>query len=204
MSAPESLAPLRAGMLVGGSSRRMGRPKALVRLEGRQFAERVAEALRSVAVDLVLLGDGPVPESLDGLPRLADPSGLRGPMAAVLAALRARPDSAWLIAACDQPLASAAACRWLLAARRRDRLAVLPALGQGPAEPLLAIYEPGARGPIEDLAAAGERSLQPFARLDRVSRPQPPEEIAEAWRSVDSEPQLRELEERLRLSRRSR
>lgn len=202
MSSPESLAPLYAGMLVGGSSRRMGRPKALVRLEGRRFAERVAEALRSVADDLVLLGDGPVPESLDALPRIADLPDIRGPMAAVLAALRARPDAAWLIAACDQPLASAAACRWLLAARRRDRLAVLPALGQGPAEPLLAIYEPGARDPIETLAAAGERSLQPFARLDRVSRPKPPEELAEAWRSVDSEADLQELERRLHRSRR--
>lgn len=190
MAPATSLAPLCAGLLVGGSSRRMGRPKALVQLEGRAFAERVAEALGAVADELVLLGDGPVPETLRALPRLADPAGVRGPMAAVLSALRARPDTAWLIAACDQPLASAAACRWLLAARRTDRMGVMPRFGDAPAEPALAIYEPAARGPIEALAASGERSLQPFARRDEVSCPEPPLELAAAWRSVDSEEEL--------------
>jgi len=194
MSKHVPLAPLRAGLLVGGSSRRMGRPKALVELAGRAFAERVADALRAVANDLVLLGDGPVPEALAGLPRLEALPGLRGPMAAVLAALRAAPDCAWLLAACDQPLASVAACRWLLDERRADRLAVMPRLGDGPVEPLLAVYEPGARGPIEALAASGERSLQPFGRDARVLRPRPPDALAGAWSSIDDPAELAEAE----------
>lgn len=184
----------------------MGRPKALVELAGRAFALRVADALRGVAPDLALLGEGPVPAELDGLPRIADAPGLRGPMAAVLAALRASPDSAWLIAACDQPLASVAACRWVLAARERGRLAVMPRLVESavervaegerepPAEPLLAVYEPGARGPIEELAASGERSLQAFARRPDVLCPRPPEELTRAWRSLDDPADLADAE----------
>jgi len=202
---PASDAPfarLRAGLLVGGSSRRMGRPKALVELAGRAFALRVADALRALAPDLALLGEGPVPVELGDLPRIADAPGVRGPMAAVLAALRASPGSAWLIAACDQPLASVAACRWLIAARRSDRLAVMPRLvegsgegrGAGPVEPLLAVYEPSAREPIEALAAGGERSLQAFARRPDVLCPRPPETLVGAWRSLDDPEDLADAE----------
>ncbi len=199
MSEQSELARLTAGLLVGGSSRRMGRPKALVELGGVSLAERVATVLGAVCSELVLLGDGPVPAAMIHEPRLKDAPGLRGPMAALLAALRARPDSAWLVAACDQPLVSPEACRWLLSERRPDRLAVLPRFGDGPAEPLLAIYEPAAREVLERMAAAGERSLQPFSRSARVASPEPPSVLAEAWTSVDSETDLAALVSRLGL-----
>jgi len=196
IAAASRLPPIVAGLLVGGASRRMGRAKARVELGGRALAERVAAALSAVTEEIVLLGDGDVPESLARLPRLADRAGVGGPLGAVLAALAARPDRAWLLAACDQGLATPAACRWIADQRRAERVAVLPRRAAAGVEPLLALYEPAARPLLEQICAAGGRSLQELAARPGVATPTPPPELAEAWTSIDDERKLAELERR--------
>ena len=78
--------PLWAGLLVGGGSRRMGRPKALLELAGDSLAERALAAVIPRVDGVALLGSGKVPAALHDLPRLADVAGVDGPMAGVLAA----------------------------------------------------------------------------------------------------------------------
>jgi molybdopterin-guanine dinucleotide biosynthesis protein A len=194
MRASRALPPLAAGLLVGGAGLRMGRPKALVELGGVPLAARVAAAVAAVAPELFLLGAGEVPEALAGRPRLSDAPGVAGPLAGLLAALRAAPERAWLLVACDQALASSAACRWLARERAAERIAILPRLVPERIEPLLAIYEPAALGELERMAAAGELSLQPLARVAGVATPAPPSALAAAWTSVDTPELLAELE----------
>lgn len=195
--AASRLPPIVAGLLVGGASRRMGRAKARVELGGRALAERVAAALAAVTTEIVLLGDGEVPESLAGWPRLADRAGVGGPLGAALAALAARPGRAWLLAACDQGLATPAACLWLVEQRAAGRVAILPRRSPAGVEPMLALYEPSARPLLEQISAAGGRSLQALAARPGVATPAPPPELAEAWTSIDDERKLAELERRL-------
>jgi molybdopterin-guanine dinucleotide biosynthesis protein A len=186
-------APLFAGLLVGGESRRFGSPKALAVWRGRSFAERVASSLAAAAPELVLLGDGPVPEPLAGLPRIADAPGLRGPLAGILGALAARPGCALLVAGCDQPLLTPAALRWLAALREPGAIAALGRAGARGLEPLPGVYEPAAAAVLAELGRAGG-SLQPLAaRSDVVVRPLPPA-LAAAWTSVDRREQRAELE----------
>jgi len=173
----------------------MGRPKALLEYAGRSFAARVADALRAELVEIHAVGDGPLPPDLGEVERIADAGALEGPLAGIVAALRHRPDCAWLIAACDLPLADSRAVRWLLAQRAAGRLAVLPRLGKSRVEPLLALYEPAALPVLERLARRGERSLQSLAREPGVATPEPPAEIAPAWRNVNEEEDFRGLPE---------
>lgn len=184
-SPPRPLPRLVGGLLVGGASVRFGRPKALELLDGRSFAGRAARALRGVADEVVLLGEGPVPDELAGLERLSDIGGLRGPLAGVLAALAARADVAWLVAACDQPHLTVALLDWLVAHRAPERIAVLPRLSPGGIEPFPAVYEPGSRAVLERLAA-GDGSIQPLATRDDVATPTPPAELAPALADVDA------------------
>jgi molybdopterin-guanine dinucleotide biosynthesis protein A len=184
-----SLPPLVGGLLVGGASRRFGRPKALATLDGVALAERVARALTAAVGAVVLLGDGAVPPALAGLPRLADAPGARGPLAGLLAALRERPDHAWLVAACDQPWLTAAGCAFLLAARRPDRLAVVARGAAGRLEPFPGVYEPGALALLAGLAAAGG-ALQPLGAAPGVAVLAPPPALAGEWRDVDAESDL--------------
>ena len=191
MPGPPTIAPeIRGAILVGGESRRMGRPKALIEYAGRSFAARVADAVREATLERVTVGGGALPPDLEALPRLPDAAGLFGPLAGILAALRHRPHSAWLVAACDLPLLDTAAVRWLVAHRVPGALAILPRLAPTRVEPLLAVYEPAARDLLEAWAASGERSLQGLAREAGILTPEPPAAIARAWRNVNTEADL--------------
>ena len=63
----DPLPPLVGALLVGGSSRRFGSPKALARLCGVTLAERVAAALAAVADEVVVAGAGELPPALSAL-----------------------------------------------------------------------------------------------------------------------------------------
>lgn len=205
-----TLPPLLGGLLVGGSSRRMGRPKALIGVGGTTLAERAAAALAPHVERVVLLGGGPVPPALDGLERLGDaplaarrtggktaaagdaggeaghvPDGT-GPLAALLAALRAEPAAAWVLCPCDLPAVRPEAVAWLVAQRRPPRRAVMARLApSGPPEPLLALYEPSIRAAVEALAAGGGRAPRLLADLPGVALVTPPPELADCWRDAD-------------------
>jgi molybdopterin-guanine dinucleotide biosynthesis protein MobB len=174
-------------VLVGGRSRRMGRPKHLLTKDGWTWLERTVELLRPLARQVVIAGAGAVPESLALCPRLPDAPGVEGPMAGVLSAMRWAPWASWLVAACDLPDLSAGALEWLLAARAPGVWATLPRLAGAPGvEPLLAHYDFRARALIEDLAGRGQWRLSEITASPKVFSPAPPPELAGAWRNVNS------------------
>ncbi len=179
------LAPLVGGILIGGASRRMGSPKALLEWQGESFLERIARTLAAVVPEVALLGSGiALPAGVASLSVVADGGGVAGPLAGLLSAAAARPDAAWLVLTCDQPLLSPAALAWLVGERRADRIAVLPRLVADRIEPFPGIYEPGCRAELAALAAgAGPgkgASLQPLGALAAVGVvPVPPAFAAE-------------------------
>lgn len=180
-----SLPPLAGGVLVGGASRRMGRPKQLIEIDGLTLAERAAAALAPFVSRVVLLGDGPVAPPLSHLERFADAPGVKGPLAGLLSALRSSPRSAFVIAACDLPALSADAVRWLVAQRRDGVCAVLPRQADGTAEPLLAVYEPEALELLEGLARGDRPAPSLLAGRAGVISPVVPREIALAWHNAN-------------------
>ncbi len=179
--------PLRAGLLIGGRSRRMGRPKALLRINGETLVEKSVGALLAVAGGAVLLGPGEVPASLDTVPRIPDAPAAAGPMGGMLGAFRWDPQSAWIISAVDMPLMEENAWRWLLDQRRPGAWAVLPRLsGKRHVETTGGCYEPMIFGHIESLAARGKVRLQEIAMHPKVLSPRVPDAIAHAWKNVNT------------------
>lgn len=172
--------PVFGGVLVGGASRRMGRPKQFVDLGGQTMVEHVAGALSEVVDEVVLIGNGPVPAAIEKLERVADAKGCRGPMAGILGALRARPDECWVIAPCDLPLLRPAAIEWLVDARRDDAVAVMPSI-DGFVEPLLAAYEPTALGLFEEASTRKRHALHRLAADPRVAIAEPPRALRRCW-----------------------
>jgi molybdenum cofactor guanylyltransferase len=182
------------GLLVGGRSRRMGTAKQNLVRAGSTFAERIVAALTPCTQGVVVLGMGAVPSGLATRTRLADDARASGPLAGLLAALAWRPEVAWLLVGCDQPLISVEAVAWLVAQRSRDHVAVLPRLAGDRVEPLLAIYEPAALPLLLALAASGRHSLQPLAASASVVSPQPPTHLRECWSNVNTPAELRNLD----------
>jgi molybdopterin-guanine dinucleotide biosynthesis protein A len=177
---------LNAVVLVGGGSRRMGRPKQKLRLSGATLVEIAVAAVGGLVDRVVVAGGGELPESLDGLERLADAPGVQGPLGGILAAMRWAPESAWLVAACDMPRIRRDAVAWLLSQRGPEVWAVLPKLVTSRVEPLLAVYEPQLLTVLERRAAAGRFGLQDLAGSAHVVCPRPPENLHDAWLNVNT------------------
>lgn len=105
-------APLRAGILIGGQSRRMGAAKHLLRCaSGETLLERTWAVAAPLVMDAQLLGSGVIdlPPATETLLRVPDADGGGGPLAGLAAALRLvqsdfGPDGGWLLLlACDLP-----------------------------------------------------------------------------------------------------
>ncbi|MEM7048306.1 MAG: NTP transferase domain-containing protein [Acidobacteriota bacterium] len=185
-----SFPPLAAGLLIGGASRRFGRPKQLAEVAGVSLAEQAYRALAGRVGECVLLGAGPVPPALEALPQWPDDPAaedLRGPLAAMLTAFRRRPDHGWIFAPCDHPAVRPEAVDWLISERRPARRAILPMTGDPrEVQPLLALYEPSAAALLEDLAATGRHGPRALAEGDGVALLEPPTELHRCWQDIDT------------------
>lgn len=137
---------VRAGILVGGLSQRMGRPKALLSINGIALSRKLQALCTLMGLKAVLIGE------LPGVPTGLVDADFPGPVGGLIAAFQADPNATWLMLPCDLPCWSEAAAGWLLKQRRPGIRAILPRLG-GHALPFPAIFEPGL---LADLLSRGE------------------------------------------------
>lgn len=150
-------------VLTGGASRRMGRTKALVEIDGVPMARRVADALRDAGCDPVeLIGGDPSELAPVGLPVVADERRGVGPLGGVATALGRFADDAEFVAvvSCDVPdltvevvtalidAAAAADAPQPVAVARTDRL-----------EPACAVWSVRTRPVVLDALDRGERAV---------------------------------------------
>jgi molybdopterin-guanine dinucleotide biosynthesis protein A len=149
-------------VLAGGRSLRMGRDKAsLVHPDGRALARRCHDLLREAGcghVAISLRHEQDIPrgfEDVAGLEIIRDPAGVSvGPLAGILAAMRSRPASGWLVVACDLPRLEVPTLEHLMASRRPedDFLAYRSSFDHLP-EPLCAWYAASSRPVMEQALA---------------------------------------------------
>jgi molybdopterin-guanine dinucleotide biosynthesis protein A len=144
-----------AYILAGGRSTRMGRDKAMLSLAGRTLLARAVATLRTVAAEVVLLGDRPDLQGADrAIPDLHPGCGPVGGMETALRDLAASPTPEW---ACflpvDMPflpagLYAALIRRWLA----EGRPVAYPIVDEGP-QPLITLLH---RSVLPYLTAAVE------------------------------------------------
>jgi molybdopterin-guanine dinucleotide biosynthesis protein A len=171
-----------AAVLAGGSSRRMGRDKATLRVGGVELARGVVEAAARVAAPVVVVAPHGHPAvalaARAGAGWVPDPG--EGPLAAIAAALAAIEARHLLVLAGDHPELRAELLD-LLVAERASGEAV--ACRRGPRlEPLVAVYQRGAAlaaatALLEAGADRSPRALLGALRTRVVEEPQ--------WRAVD-------------------
>jgi molybdopterin-guanine dinucleotide biosynthesis protein A len=154
MLAPSST--VAAILLTGGKSRRMGRDKAQLVVDGSTLAVRTARLLNLVVEIAIEVGPG-----VSGLPStMEEPSG-EGPLAAVAAGYGALRDQGYgggaLVIACDLPLLSESVLRLLV---EWDSLGSVVPVVQGRPQPLCARWSARDLQAAGHLFAGGVRSLQ--------------------------------------------
>ena len=156
--------PPTAVILSGGKSRRMGTDKAMLEIGGMTLLERTARLALAINLPVIIVGrerpdDWPLPEVLF----LSDTETGLGPVGGLATALRHAQTSV-LALACDLPLLTADALRWLVAeAMLQAPLSGLITVNGGRWEPLFSVYHPECLPLIEARLAAGQHSLQKVA-----------------------------------------
>ena len=151
-------APLYGLVLVGGESRRMGRPKWALDYQGEPQAQRTARLLGAVCERVFLsVRPGQPVEGAPEVERVEDRFPAWGPAAGILSAMEAHPEAAWLVAACDLPFLDAPTLGDLVVGRDPLKLATAyrSAYGDGLPEPLCAVWEPRARQRLLQAAGIG-------------------------------------------------
>ncbi len=151
-------------LLAAGSGSRLGRPKALVELDGVRLVDRGVWLLQSGGASPLVVVTGAAPVSLPpGVISVFNPDWASGMGSSLAAGLRAVPDgcAAAVIALVDQPLVGpAAVARLITAFAGGARVAVASYDGQ-PRNPVLVARE---HWPEVIRLAAGDVGARPFLR----------------------------------------
>ena len=145
----------------GGQSTRMGgRPKALMEVGGRRIIDRVADVVREVADDVLIVTNTPkLYASLD-LPMVPDAFPDHGSLGGIYSGLRAATGDAAFTVACDMPFLMAEVAR-LVTGRAGEADVVVPRVGEQ-WETLHACYAKSCLGPIESRLRAGQLKITGF------------------------------------------
>lgn len=205
-------------VLVGGRSRRLGRDKALVRIDeaGPTLVERVVAVLRPLCNETLVVGGAPGSYASLGLPLVPDVYPEIGALGGIYSGLCAAQHEHALVVGCDMPFLNSDLLRYM-AGLPRDYDVLVPrwareAGGEGvlytpknelAAQTLHAIYGQACRSHMRKLLEAGERRIVAFFPQVRV-RYVEPEEVARfdpaGWSffNVNTPTQLRRAEELLR------
>lgn len=146
---------LDAVVLAGGASRRMGRDKALLELDGQRLVDRAVTRLATVA-DHVLVASGA--RSLGRDDEVPDAPDCTGPLAGILAALRRTEADLLAVVPVDAPDIDPRVMARLAALCRTSGRAACVLHADGHVQALHAVIASAARPAVEARVAAGERS----------------------------------------------
>ena len=134
-------------ILAGGSSRRMGRDKALLKRDGESQLSYMANVLSGSLAEVFVSAreDQSREGERSNHPMIVDRYDNLGPMAGILSALEEIPDVDWLIVACDLPNIDHLTLQNLLASRDHNfPFTAYISSHDGLPEPLCAVYGPEA------------------------------------------------------------
>ncbi len=147
-------------MLAGGQSRRMGRDKALLRLQpdGPRLIEMVTAAVRPLVEQVVVSTNRPAEFAWLGYPCLRDQWPDAGPLAGLEAGLSFSQAASNLVLACDMPFVVPALLEHLLQSAT-GQWATVPLNQTGQPEPLCAVYSPACLPLVRQCLAAGTFKL---------------------------------------------
>lgn len=146
-------------VLTGGASRRMGRDKATLPVDGVAMVDRVAAALSVACDDVVAIGPAALAGAQDAV---ADLYPGEGPVGGVITALREadrRGCSHAVVAACDLAFLDAPTVRQLVDAAREHVGGAITVARTDRIEPLCAVWPVSASAAVEAAFAGGERAM---------------------------------------------
>ncbi|HEV2248219.1 MAG TPA: molybdenum cofactor guanylyltransferase [Terriglobia bacterium] len=153
-------------VLAGGASRRMGRPKETLRIDGESMLERQVRLLRSAVRRVAVVGGAGGYLAEFNAPCIPDAVAGRGPLGGIYTALLESRTEYNLILGCDLPFINRRLLAWLaLRAVADGSDATVPCSRDGRLQPLCAVYRCRALYAIRTRLGLGENKLSGFFPL---------------------------------------
>lgn len=147
-----------AVILAGGQSRRMGQDKSLLDVSGLPLIARIADQLQPRFCEVLVSANDSAKYRFLGLPIIPDPEPGLGPLAGILAGLRAARHDRILAVACDIPVLDPDFLDHLLELSEGADV-VMPRSPDGRHEPMVAVYHRRVIPRIEAVLAEGRRRI---------------------------------------------
>lgn len=147
-------------VLAGGASRRMGREKAALPIEGQPLLRRAVSRLRLALAEVIVIGHPTLAPLVPDTRIIEDAWPGRGPLGALATALQAT-DAEWvLLTACDMPFTQPALVREMARLALTDQTADAIVLrGLHRLEPLHAVYRRACQPTALERLASADVSL---------------------------------------------
>lgn len=153
-------------ILSGGHSRRMGREKAAIRVDGEQLIERIVRLLRPLFCEIVIVLGHEHEERVEGVRYARDRESHQGPLAGLSAGLESSKTELNFLHACDMPLINLELVRFL--AGLIDGNDVVVPRSRGGLEPLHAFYGRTCLTEVNRALERDERKVSSFYPYVRV------------------------------------
>ncbi len=155
---------LTVAIQAGGQSRRMGRDKGLVLLDGQPLVRRLLDRVADLGDEILITTNRPEDYAFLGVRLAPDESPGAGALSGLRTALKAAHGDKVLVLACDMPFVSRALLMYLIGlAPQADVVIPRPA---GEYEPMHAVYDRGCLTEIEASLEAGDmRMISFFSRV---------------------------------------
>jgi molybdopterin-guanine dinucleotide biosynthesis protein A len=152
-------------ILAGGTSSRMGRNKALLKIEELTLIERVFTTMTTLFPEVIIVTNTPDSYTFLSCRMVADIYPATGSIAGLHAGLRASSTERIFVAACDMPFLNSTLIRFICkSAEGFD--AVVPLNCSGLREPLHALYARSALDIMQQAIEQGDKSIVNL--LDRL------------------------------------
>ena len=160
--------PFTVAINAGGQSRRMGRDKALVELDGRPMLQHVIERVSGLGpAQTILVSNDHAAHARFGLPMVPDSLPDAGSLGGIYTALMHSHCDHTLVVACDMPFLNPTLLRHMLALREGGHDVIAPRV-EGYPQGLHAVYSQACIGPIRAQIGAGRLKVIGFYDQVRV------------------------------------
>jgi molybdopterin-guanine dinucleotide biosynthesis protein A len=143
-SISSNLPPIKALVLAGGKSLRMGEDKSNIIYHKKPQQIHIAELCNQLGLTTFISKQIDYQEdSIDGFPVIKDRMEGMGPFGAIMSAMMQDPEAAWLVLACDLPYLNTSSIIKLISERNVSKYATAYQVETKDfPEPLITIYEP--------------------------------------------------------------
>ena len=155
-----------AVVLAGGDSRRMGRDKSLLSIDGKPMIEHIMDQLRHNFKHLVISANDIEKFDFLKIPVISDQKEGVGPLMGILSSLEKSKTDYNFVTTCDAPDINFPIVRLMLQTAK-DFDAVIPMTGVDLYEPLFAVYRKSVIDRCHEIIAAGETKISKL--FDRIN-----------------------------------